>query len=395
MSALAARRLYIVAYCTVAAVLAWLIVSLAAAGEFAARDPALALRWRPADPEALTQAAQDALNARKLPQARDYAQDAIAHAPHDATAWRLLGEIALVSSNAPLAGQLFAQAGQLTHRDAALAAYFFEDAVRDHRYADAVRYADVVMRRAPEKQSALVFRLAALAQDTRAADALAQAIADKPSWRRPFFRELSAGGASDAGMIQLLESVTARRVRLTPDELSLVLLRLVRDGFAQEAHRLWLAGLPARNRPSSPVYDPSFTGPEAPAPFGWTLDDGADGRSRLALPGEQPGLHIDLRGMGSQRLALQTLVLAPGRYRFDTTARLLDGESGNLTWVIGCPGQRAVNLDLFGGPPTSASVEFEVTLACAIQVLILRAGSRDHATPAAALVTQASVQRIG
>jgi len=395
MSALAGRRLYIVAYCTVAAALAWLIVSTAAAGQFAASDPNFALRWRPGDPQALTQLAQNALKARNLPQARDYARDALANSPHEATAWRLLGEIALASSNAPLAGQLFAEAGQLTHRDAALAARFFEDAVQERRYADAVRYADVIMRRAPDKQSALVFRLAALSQDPAAAHALARTLAEKPSWRKTFFREIGGGSASDAGILQVLEMLTAQDVRMTPNEISPLLTRLTADGFAPDARRLWLASLPGRGRGVGLVYDPSFTGPPAPAPFGWTLDLGSDSRARLAAPGEQPGLHVALEGMGSHRLALQTLALQPGRYRFDITARLIEGDSGSLSWTVGCPRQPPLILDLFGAERVSKSAEFVVGADCPTQLLMLRAGSRDHAAPATALVERAAVEKIG
>lgn len=392
MSALAGRRLYIVAYCTVAAALVWLIISTAAAGQFAADDPAFALRWRPGDPQALTELAQQALEAGNLPRARDYARDALANSPHEATAWRLLGEIALASSNAPLARQLFAEAGTLTHRDAALAARFFEDAAADRRYADAVRYADVVMRRAPEKQSALVFRLAAMAQDPSAARALAQTLAGKPSWRAAFFRELAGGGATDAEMMQLLETLTAQRTPLAPDELSPLLIRLVKDGFAPDARRLWLASLPGRGQGVGLSYDPTFKGPSAPAPFGWTLDAGSEGPNS---PGEPPGLRVTLDGMSTPRLALQTLVLQPGRYRFNTTARLVDGDAGSLAWVVGCGGQPPIMLDLIGAEPASASAEFVVSPDCTAPILMLRAGSGDHAAPATAIVERAAVERIG
>jgi len=396
MSALAGRRLYIVAYCTVAAALVWLIISTAAAGQLADRNPELALRWRPGDPQALTQLAQNALNARNLPRARDYARDAVAHSPHEATAWRLLGEIALASSDAPLAGQLFAQAGTLTHRDAALAAHFFEDAIRAHRYADAVRYADVVMRRAPEKQSALIFRLAALVQDPDAAAALAQTLADKPDWGNAFFRELAGSGVGDDGIVQMLGLLSARHVAMTSAQLTPLLSRLVKDGRAPDAYRVWLATLPPSARPAGLVYDPAFAGPPAAAPFGWTLDDGRNGRARLASPGEQPGLRVVLKGRGSDRIALQTLLLAPGRYRFETSARLVEGDTGVLSWLVGCPGAQApLDLDLMGSAPMSAAAEFAVDASCPTQVLLLRAHPGDLAAPATALVQRVSVQRIG
>lgn len=391
MSALAARRLYIVAYCTVAAALLWLIVSVAVSGELAQSDPALALRWRPHDPPALVELAQASLDNQKPAQARSYALEAIAHGPHDATAWRLLGQAALAGSNPALAEQLFAQTGRLTHRDATLAAWFFEEAVGARRYGDAVRYADVVIRRAPDKENAMVFRLAALAQDPAAVPALAQGLGRKPQWRGAFFKELASGSSNSAVAARLLEQMTAANTPLTTDELSGLLIPMARGGQAQDAYRLWLATLPPAARPTGPVFDPTFAGPPAAAPFGWSLNDEGDDRSQIG----GPGLRIDLEGHKPQRLAMQMLVTPPGRYRFETAGRLIDGQEELLSWVLGCPGQKPVLLDLFRGRTAVAAAEFEIAADCPNPALILNTLARDHDLPATVVVDRVTLQKIG
>lgn len=315
MSALAARRLYIVAYCTLAAALLWLVVSVAVSGELEQAHPSLALKWRPHDPLALVQLAQTALDAEKPADARSYALEAIAHRPHDATAWRLLGQAALAASNQALGEQLLAQAGRLTHRDATLAAWSFEDSVSRRRYADAVQYADIVIRRAPDKESAMVFRLTALAQDPAAIPALAKGLQKDPDWRGAFFRELASSSANSAAAGSLMQQMAADGAPLTPTEVSGLLIHMVRDGRAQDAYRLWLTSLPPAARPSGLVFDPTFTGTPAAAPFGWTLNDRSDSELRLPAPGRPPGLHIVFHGGKAQRLVSQTLVLSPGRYQ--------------------------------------------------------------------------------
>jgi len=395
MSAVAARRLYIVAYCTLAAALLWLIVSVVVSSELEQTNPRLALSWRPHDPPALVQLSQTSLDAGKPADARSYALEAIARRPHDATAWRLLGQAALAASNQTLGEQLLAQAGKLTHRDATLAAWFFEDSVRRRRYADAVQYADIIMRRAPDKESAMVFRLAALAQDDDAIPALAKALQRNPAWREAFFKELSSSSANSAAAGALMQQMAADGAPLAPAEVSGLLIRMVRDGRAQEAHQLWLTSLPPPARPSGLVFDPTFIGTPAAAPFGWSLNDEIDSELHMPEPGQPRGLHIVFHGGEGQRLVTQTLVLSPGRYRFEAAGHLLEGEEELVRWQLGCKGQPPLLLVLLKGALASGSVEFQVSPDCPSPILALTTLPRESDRPASAVIERAALEKVG
>lgn len=387
-----ARAIYWTVYAAAAAVLAWLIVTGALAAHYRQSDPQLVLRWKPADPVALETLAQQALDEQQLGLARRHALSAVVHSPHGATAYRLLGQIARASGDQALARRLFGQAGRLTHRDVALASIFFEDAVREQRWRDAVRYADVVMRRAPRTQGAIVLRLAVLARRPEAAAALAGVLARKPEWRGALFTELASNRVHYPAAAQVISSMRAAKAPIEPAEISPLLTRMVGAGFASQARSLWISGLPPGDRPAADeVYDPTFTDARTGTPFGWSVEEHANSAVALAAP----GLRLELIGMDTDPLVRQTLVLPPGQYELESAGRLLEGRPVTLVWQVGCLGAPPISFDLEGPERSIAGGRFEVTGACPVQPLLLRMPARDHSAPSSAVVEYARIRRLG
>ncbi|HEX5775074.1 MAG TPA: hypothetical protein VFX95_00190, partial [Caulobacteraceae bacterium] len=343
MPAVAARQLYWIVYGAAALALAWVIVTGAVSAHYAEDDPARALKWRPADPVALRTLAEQALEQGKPDLARRHALAVLARSPHDATAYRLLGEAARKASNEATARRMFARAGRLTRRDATLAAIFFEEAVAARRWREATTQADVLIRRSPRSESAVLFRLAVLARDPQFAAVLAQALTTEPAWRGAFFRELSSTSAHIAAATLTVGELRAAGGAVKQAELSPLLSRMVGEGQAAQARRLWAGGLPGASPAADAVYDPAFRAPDAGPPFGWSV--GEHIRSQVGF-GSGSGAHIELSGIEPEQLLRQTLVLPPGRYELESAGRWQAGRPLSLAWLIGCAGAPPVRLEL-------------------------------------------------
>ena len=88
------RRLIVAASCAIALFAAWRIVSLAIADFYADSDPARALQWRPAHPDALLRLAEKNVAGRKFDAAEALAKRALAANPLDGRAYRVLADAA-------------------------------------------------------------------------------------------------------------------------------------------------------------------------------------------------------------------------------------------------------------------------------------------------------------
>src|SRR5678815_3574378 len=88
------QGLIVAALCAIALFAAWRIVSLAIADFYADSDPARALQWRPAHPDAVLMLAEKNVAGRKFDAAEALAKRALAANPLDGRAYRVLADAA-------------------------------------------------------------------------------------------------------------------------------------------------------------------------------------------------------------------------------------------------------------------------------------------------------------
>jgi tetratricopeptide (TPR) repeat protein len=117
------QGLIVAALCAIALFAAWRIVSLAIADFYADSDPARALQWRPAHPDALLMLAEKNVAGRKFDAAEALAKRALAANPLDGRAYRVLADAASARGDRKRQQTLIALAVQHAPRDIAARAW--------------------------------------------------------------------------------------------------------------------------------------------------------------------------------------------------------------------------------------------------------------------------------
>ena len=219
---------------------------------------------------------------------------------------------------------------------------------------------------------------------------------DDPDWWPSFF-DHACRSASSADALQRLFTVRAVAGKVRADERRCLIGRLQREGRWTNAYQAWLNSLPPSGRQRvGYVYNGDFELPISNLGFDWTLPP-------------QDGVVVDVRpaagaaGRGALRIELldkrwsgppvqQTLMLFPGRYRFEGRGRAdrLDTWLG-VQWGLYClpdggatPRQLARSGRFLGSSDwTGWGVDFAVPKDCPVQLLRLELANprEDAGTP--------------
>ena len=318
-----------------------------AAHRYADSDPALALAFEPADPDAreneatrLTGLVLTAHSSIGAARAEDQATRLIRAEPMRVSALRDLGLLADASGDRPRAAAIMAQAAARGYRDTATQAWLLRQALTREDLAAALPRLDAVLRVSPEMEPRLFPALFTLLSVPDGARSLAAWLVAKPPWRDRFL----VYAALDAPMLDpgldLFHRLDALNSPPGDAAESALLYRLVGDGRFGEARALWLAKLPPRLRNSGAPYDGNFRGLPGPAPFNWHYELPAGERLRLEHADDgRPVLAIDVPGEHAQPLAGQLVMLTPGAWRLSADVRVRSPASGAaITLDITCAG---------------------------------------------------------
>jgi tetratricopeptide (TPR) repeat protein len=368
---------------------AWRILTLAVADHHATDDPARALRWRPDHPEALLNAAEQALKAPPdLDRADHLARRAAAANPLDGRAFRTLGEVADQRGDRAAAARLYATAVRHSPRDlpslAWLVAYHFDQGDT----ASGLGYVDALLRVAPTFINEMSTTLIAAFDSSAGALPLAGVLAGHPPWRGTFLGRLARDGQSTDTMSALFEQLAVAPGGLDPTERRAYVERLVRDRRWSQARRAWSAGLPFVAAADEGVFDGQFELPASGDGFGWRFDRVA-GASVDLLGGPGVGgkraLYVSFQNRRVRFAHVrQLLTLAPGRYRLSARYRLdgLRNERG-LAWVVQCaegqPPERLGTSRLLVGSSPWSTLDFDFDVpaqGCGAQWLRLELAAR-------------------
>lgn len=383
---------------TVCAPLLWQIVALGMSGSVQEQAPEAALRWQADNAYALSRLAQESLNARAPDRASSYARRAIANAPFETSAYRVLAQSMAVQGDMNGGRRLIAQTGKLTRRDPRVSIWLYWDAMTARRYSAAFAQADAAMRRAPQVVPLVTHELAASIADPAAISPLAQRLSTAPPWRGAFMRELARSAPAYLLALDLLQELAETDAPPSDDEAGALVSAIAATGDLELAHAAWRGFLPADRRPSDSggLYDGAFEYPAGPGPFGWALTASAAGGAKLELE-EGSGLRVSHGGFADATVARQLLLLPPGRYRLSSKARLLDGAAMALEWRLSCErGARLLALPLSPGlAGVDEAAEFAVPEACPGQRLSLIVYGDDRRSPSMAEVGEVRLQPVG
>ena len=366
----------------VAAVVAWQIVAVAKARGLAQKAPEEALSWRSDDPRALGYLAErefaDASASGASPDAaRAYARQALNAGPLEVRALRVLAWVADEEGDDRRARRLMTLAASRSQRDVSSHLWMFHDRLKARDFPAALAHGDALMRHGATFREAAVLMAAAAGADDAAAKALAQRLQSGPSWRARFVRELAASQDPDV-TLSILLAVKEAGSTISAAESAAVAGRLLRERRPREAYLAWVLLLPPSGYDVlGNVYNGGFDGPSESGPFDWTLQRQA---TTIAQAPGRKGQALSARPLADkeQRLAQQTLVLAPGSYRLTLDARLDGLSDASMDWALSCgrgPFDSLARLSIARSDDwTVRSTTFTVPVGCEAQALELRAG---------------------
>jgi hypothetical protein len=283
---------------------------------------------------------------------------------------------------AQLAGQMSAArrdfaAAQWRDPRSLPAAYFLADYyLRAGRAVDGLRQASILARLSPGGATTIAPFVAVYARNPRNWAQIRALFSTEPAIESEVLAALARDAANAPAVLQLAD---ANHRRADSPWVPALLHSLVAAGEYQQAHAVWASVSGERSAPGTLLYDASFSAPEAPAPFNWSLTS-----STVGMAERQPGhrLHALFYGQEDGVLASQLLLLPPGSYRLQMQLAPGATHPETLSWSVRC--------DKAPEPFASVGVEvaaargwdFVVPAGCAAQWLELSGRSGDIAQQA-------------
>ena len=292
---------------------------------------------------------------RALVRAR--AQAAIGQAPLNARALRILGQLADAAGDEARAAQLMRAAADRSLSESLATYWMLQQSVATRDYAQAVSYADTLLRKRPQLMPHVIPVLGKLAEsgDAAAVGAVQAALVQDPPWRGSFFANLPRGITDARTPLNLLLGLEGGAAPPTTAELGGYLRFLIDRKLYELAYYTWLQFLPSDELGRiGYLTNPGFETAPSGLPFDWVIRQGTGATIDVAaIPGEADahGLLLDLGpGRADFNGVTQLVMLTPGVYRLSGR---LKGESRGkrgLQWSIRCAGT--------GGPPLGESPMF-------------------------------------
>lgn len=337
-----------------------------------------ALRWRAASPAALALEAERLVRRDDNAAADALARRALLRSSLRADALRTLALSVSARGRAGEALTLMSQAARINPRDVQTQGWLFERAMARGDYRRAVLHADALMRRSPQTQAPLSFRLAGLLGDNTVRAALVQRLSVAPPWRSAFL-SIAARNAADDDVAALFQALKRTPAPVADTEAAAFFDRLVAEAKYRRAKGYFDAFVSRPDRKAALVYDSEFSGRSGPPPFNWQAMSSLGGSARWTLDDGAPSgsLRVSHDGFSSSSaLVGQLILLSPGFYQVAARSRIDDpAAAGRFKLQITCAnGSRLVLMTLRGTPGSWVPSQAGFTVppeACEAQWLVI------------------------
>jgi hypothetical protein len=332
-----------------------------------------------------------AISEGRLEEATAHARAALAADPLDGRAYQRLATLAARRNESEQSEVLAELAVRHAPREPLARAMAAQGAIERSDWAEAIRHYDHLLRVSPELAANVFPVLVAMAGTDDTRPALVACLAEDPSWRLAFLREVARVAPDPQPLFRELRHDSA----LTPEEAAAYVGRYVTDKRFTEAFALWASLLPAGQltRLTTPV-DGDFEGEISDIPpFSWDIRavKGVEAAVRTLPDGSSHALRIQFMGRRSAFRGVRQLLLLPaGDYTLTWRSRLdgLEAARG-LRWTVTCadgPLQRiiATEPEVGTSPWRAHASAFRVPLGCPAQWLTLELEARIAAETLAA-----------
>jgi len=257
--------------------------------------------------------------------------------PLNATAYRLLGEIADTPDRARI---LMREAVRRSQREAIAQFWLLNDSFLRSDFKSALGHAEILLQTRPDLTLYVFSYLTLLADEPEGRRFLAARLARNPSWRQGFFDALPKNVRKMDTPLQLMVALKGTAKPLTNREIAPYLDVLIEKNLVDVAYNAWLQFLPQAEQDTiGLITHPSFEREPSGVAFDWMITPGTNASVEFAplSPDAGHALHFN---MGEGRIQFpvvrQFVLFSAGSYRIDGKLRgHITGKRG-LRWQIRC-----------------------------------------------------------
>jgi len=322
-----------------ALLLAWLIVRTSAVDALEARNPFAAAAVAPGHPNVKIAMAETEFalrGGRVSPSSQSAAEKALAGAPLAAEPFLLAGVAAIAAGNEARGERLLVEARRRNPRSRRAHLLLLDRNLRANRVEESVAGIATLYRLMPQAGVVLIPELARMVRQPITGAPLIRVLGRDRRTQQAVMEQLARDGADPELILKIADAggETGGDPRGAPWQ-GLLLANLIEKGDVGRAYRIWrgLTGQ-AGSADSKGVYDGQFRGLPGDPPFNWQLLSAAAG---VAERTATSSLQVEYYGRERADLAYQLLMLAPGRYRFQSRAEGdAPGEGSKLAWTLTC-----------------------------------------------------------
>ena len=308
------------------------------------------------------------------------AKHAIAYAPLNARAYRMLAEVTDDPAQVRL---LMQEAVKRSRRESAATFWLLNDSFERKDFADVVDKADVLLRTRPKLAPYVMNYLGQVAASPEGRQLLVPLLAGNPNWRATFFKTLPKSVRDEDTPLDLMIALKEAGSLPSTQELGPYIGALMSKERVELAYNAWLQLVAKEKLASlSLLNNAGFAEDPSGLPFDWAIKRGQNTMVDFVSLRNSDGTRALRFSFGVGRATFpetsQILLLAPGQYRLDGTFQGLLTAKRGLRWELRCMGTKTKIAEtdmLFGNPQTSQSFALEIEIPdredCRAQRLLL------------------------
>ncbi|MBT3070323.1 hypothetical protein KKP04_05515 [Rhodomicrobium sp. Az07] len=289
-------------------------------------------------PPAQPAAAPDSIDRHRLrDEIRSLATRALENDPLNATAFRMLGEIADKPDRARI---LMREAVRRSQRDAIAQFWLLNDSFLRNDFKGVLGHAEILLQFRPELALYVFSYLTHLAEDPEGSRFLVPRLARAPAWRPSFFTRLPRNVRSIDTPLKLMVALKGTANPLTSREIAPYLDTLVEKNLIDFAYNAWLQFLPQTEHETiGLITHPNFEREPSGLPFDWQIGPAVNASVEFApLASERE--HAVLVDMGDGRITFpevrQILYFPAGSFRIEGKLKGAIAGKRGLRWQMRC-----------------------------------------------------------
>ena len=313
----------------------------------------------------------DNLSNADYAEVRSWAKQALRNDPLNARALRILAQIAEHGSDDSRTEALMQGAAQRSSQESLAIFWMMRQNYRDQDFAEAIRYADILLRTRPQLSEHVFPMLGRLAEIPKAKGELKGILAKDPPWRAQFFAALPRNVTDARTPLELLLSLRDVAVPPTDAERQAYLQALIDHKLYELAYYSWLQFLPPEQLSNTGrLFNGSFELPPSGLPFDWVFRKASGVNVKFAPRPDHERQQALLIEFGPGRVDFgggitELVLLPPGAYRLDGKYKADLLSQRGLQWSIKCAGTSTpigVSTTMNGFSPTWQDIDLTFTV---------------------------------